>query len=160
MQKWKSRRNYRRRKDENGNVVAFLISIGNQDIEVSEEVFLAYAQETRREEYVDELERENTVSLENFSDSISSTDTNFQSSKNISAEEVLIQKDVLHQLHQHLEQLPLALETLTESEQALLVAHYIKGISMRSLAREEDVHWSTLEYRRNKALKKLLKFFQ
>lgn len=53
-QKWQENRNYRRFKNENGEVVRRVITVDEQDVEVSEEVFLAYSQAERRERYIAE----------------------------------------------------------------------------------------------------------
>lgn len=42
-QKWQESRNYRRFKNENGEIVRRVISVDGQNVEVSEEVFLAYS---------------------------------------------------------------------------------------------------------------------
>ena len=51
MKNWQKNRNYKRIKDENGNVIANIITIDGIDVEVTEEVFLAYSQMDRRERY-------------------------------------------------------------------------------------------------------------
>ena len=43
MKKWQEGRNYKRLKDEGGNVVANIITVDGVDVEVTEEVFLAYS---------------------------------------------------------------------------------------------------------------------
>lgn len=42
MKKWQKDRNYKRVKDKDGNVVANIITVSGQDVEVSEKVFAAY----------------------------------------------------------------------------------------------------------------------
>ena len=54
MKKWQKDRNYKRVKDENGNVIANIITVFGQDVEVSDEVFAAYSQMDRRERYAEE----------------------------------------------------------------------------------------------------------
>jgi hypothetical protein len=54
MKNWKESRNYRRIKDEHGKVIANIITVDGIDVEVSEEVFLAYSQADRRERYMTE----------------------------------------------------------------------------------------------------------
>ena len=49
MKKWQEIRNYRRVRNENGQVIANIITIDGIDVEVSEEVFLAYSQMDRQE---------------------------------------------------------------------------------------------------------------
>ena len=51
MKNWQKNRNYKRIKDENGNVIANIITIDGIDVEVTKEVFLAYSQMDRRELY-------------------------------------------------------------------------------------------------------------
>ena len=53
-QKWQKSRNYRRFKNENGEVVRRVITVDDIDVEVSEEIFLAYSQAERRERYIAE----------------------------------------------------------------------------------------------------------
>lgn len=65
MKNWQESRNYRRIKDENGAVIANIITINGVDVEVSEEVFLAYSQSDRRERYItEELEPGKILSLD------------------------------------------------------------------------------------------------
>lgn len=52
MKKWQESRNYRRIKNENGEVIANIITVEGQDVEVSEDVFNAYAKADRRERYL------------------------------------------------------------------------------------------------------------
>lgn len=55
MKKWQKDRNYKRVKDKDGNVVANIITVSGQDVEVSEKVFAAYSQMDRQERYAEEL---------------------------------------------------------------------------------------------------------
>ena len=54
MEKWQESRNYRRIKNENGEVIANIITVDGVDVEVTEEVYLAYSQMDRRERYLTE----------------------------------------------------------------------------------------------------------
>ena len=47
-------RNYKRVRDKDGNVVANIINVFGQDVEVSDEVFAAYSQMDRRARYIGE----------------------------------------------------------------------------------------------------------
>ncbi len=58
MKSWQKGRNYRRVKDESGHVVRYIITIDGADIEVTEDVFLAYSQAERRERYLEERDQE------------------------------------------------------------------------------------------------------
>ena len=52
MKKWKEERNYRRIYNEAGEVIANIITVDGVDVEVAEDVYLAYSQADRRERYV------------------------------------------------------------------------------------------------------------
>ena len=58
MKSWQKGRNYRRVKDESGRIVRYIITIDGADIEVTEDVFLAYSQAERRERYLEERDQE------------------------------------------------------------------------------------------------------
>ena len=45
MYNWKDARNYRRFRDENGNVIANIIYVDGEEVAVSDEVYEAYAEE-------------------------------------------------------------------------------------------------------------------
>ena len=52
MEKWQENRNYRKIRDENGTVIANIITVDGRDVAVTEDVFAAYAQMDRRERYL------------------------------------------------------------------------------------------------------------
>ena len=52
MYNWKDTRNYRRFRDENGNVIANIIYVDGEEVAVSDEVYEAYASMDRRERYL------------------------------------------------------------------------------------------------------------
>ena len=54
MKKWQEERNYRRVRSEGGEVIANIITVDGVDVEVAEDVYLAYSQADRRERYVRE----------------------------------------------------------------------------------------------------------
>lgn len=54
MKKWQEERNYRRVRNEAGEVIANIITVDGMDVEVPEDVYLAYAQADRRERYITE----------------------------------------------------------------------------------------------------------
>ena len=58
MYNWKDTRNYRRFRDENGNVIANIIYVDGEEVAVSDEVYEAYASMDRRERYLEEQENE------------------------------------------------------------------------------------------------------
>lgn len=54
MKKWQEERNYRRIRNEQGQIVASIITVDGPDVAVSDEVYLAYSQADRRERYMTE----------------------------------------------------------------------------------------------------------
>ena len=54
MKKWQEERNYRRVRNEGGEVIANIITVDGMDVEVPEDVYLAYSQADRRERYITE----------------------------------------------------------------------------------------------------------
>lgn len=60
MKNWQKNRNYKRVKDKDGNVVANIITVFGQDVEVSDEIFATYAQVDRRARYVGGIFRRST----------------------------------------------------------------------------------------------------
>ena len=54
MKKWQEERNYRRVRNEGGEVIANIITVDDMDVEVPEDVYLAYSQADRRERYITE----------------------------------------------------------------------------------------------------------
>ena len=65
MKKWQKDRNYKRVKDKDGNVIANIITVFGQDVEVSDEIFDIYSQMDRRARYIGEdIPAESEISLE------------------------------------------------------------------------------------------------
>ena len=58
MKKWQEERNYRRVRSEGGEVIANIITVDGMDVEVPEDVYLAYAQADRRERYIMEEQKQ------------------------------------------------------------------------------------------------------
>ena len=73
MKKWQEERNYRRVRNEGGEVIANIITVDGMDVEVPEDVYLAYSQADRRERYV----REEMESGKSASSSICSRESSF-----------------------------------------------------------------------------------
>lgn len=157
MQKWQESRNYRRVKDENGNVVANIITVDGVDVEVTEEVFLAYSQMDRRERYLDEQQEEHPqVSLELLTAHDVPIDL-YATQHEISAEESAIQREECAEATVHKERLALALSSLSAEERELIQALFFDGESVREYAKRLGVYHRTIIYRRDKLLEKLYK---
>ena len=65
MKKWQEERNYRRIRNEQGQIVANIITVDGVDVAASDEVYLAYSQADRRERYMtEEAEAGKVLSLD------------------------------------------------------------------------------------------------
>lgn len=153
-QKWQESRNYRRFKDENGEVVRRVITVDGQDVEVSEEVFLAYSQAERRERYVEEYERGKVISLDrSLVDGVSLRRLGIEPVE--SAEDTTIALESESEFARLLMALPEALSELSRADRELIEALYFKGISAREYAKQHNVYHRAIIYRRDKVLLKL-----
>ena len=155
MKKWKEDRNYKRLKDEKGNVTANIITVDGVDVEVTEEVFLAYSQADRRERYQDEQQEEHPqVSLELLAAHDVPIDLYMQRHE-ISAEDSAIQREEYTEFIVHKERLDTALNSLSIEDQALIRALFFDGLSTRAYAKQLGVYQRAVIYRRDKILDKL-----
>ena len=102
MKNWQKTRNYRRMKDENGNVIANVITVFGEKIEVSDELFTLYAHMDAHERYImEEAPRGRVFSLDKMAEdgmSVEAVSHQFAPS----AEEILIarenEQDTQHKL--------------------------------------------------------------
>ena len=93
MKNWKDERNYRRIKNSNGEIIANIITIDGVDVEVTDEVFLAYSQMNRQERYQEEQRTVHPqVSIELLSENHVPTDLYIKDHE-LSAEEIVLQKE-------------------------------------------------------------------
>ena len=149
MKNWQKSRNYRRVKDEHGDVVGHIITVDGQDVEVTEEVFLAYSQADRRERYIME---------EGPDGQILSLDQSIEDS--VPLEETVPSTEDLY-IEKHNEQtLLLALLSLNNADRELVFSLFFDDISVREYARQTGVSDMAVRKRRDKILKKLKKFFE
>ena len=159
MKKWQENRNYQRIKDENGTVVANIITVDGVDVEVTEEVFLAYSQADRRERYISEDRVKGKVlSLEQMEkDDVLAEYVGMDLFP--SAEELYLEQEDACERAKWKQVLPLAVASLNSDEQELIQALFFDGLSVREYARKLGVCHRTIIYRRDKLLKKLRKKF-
>lgn len=155
MRKWQENRNYRRIKDENGNIIANIITIDGEDVEVTEEVFLAYSQADRRERYIsEEVEPGKLLSLEKLqADGVPLEMLGVELGS--SAEDIVLEKELLAETEQQKNLLRAALATLEEDERLLIEALFFEQKSVRKYAAELGVYHRTIICRRDKLLEKL-----
>lgn len=149
MKKWQENRNYRRIEDENGTVIANIITIGKEKVEVSEEVFLAYSQANRRERYLSECAAaEGELSLDHLEVGAAP-----------SAEDCCLALEENQTWEDRKRRLPEVLAELDPDEQELIQALFFQGLSAREYARQLGVYHQVVLHRRDKVLKKLREKF-
>lgn len=159
MKNWQKSRNYKRIKDENGNVIANIITIDGIDVEVTEEVFLAYSQMDRRERYLlEESGAGRELSLEQMiQDRVQLSYVGAETPP--SAEELFLESDEARTWKKRQERLSAALESLDDVDRKLITALFLDGISAREYARKLGISDMAVRKRRDRILKKLRKFF-
>lgn len=160
MKKWQENRNYRRIKNENGTVIANIIIADNENIAVSEEVFLAYSQSDRRERYImEEVEPGKMLSLDKFlEDGIPLEKLGVEPES--SAEDVALEHEALMVTDSYKAILPAALDELQGADRKLIQALYFDGLSTREYARQTGVSQHAVIKRRDRILKDLKKIFE
>ena len=153
MKKWQKDRNYKRVKDENGNVIANIITVFGQDVEVSDEVFAAYSQMDRRERYAEEtLLADSELSWERFEE-------DHIHIENLMAEVVPSAEDCYIAQKDTFEKLSKALENLEDSDRQLIDALFYQGLSVRAYAQQIGISHTMVRKRRNCILCDLKKYF-
>ena len=160
MKNWQKTRNYRRMKDENGNVIANVITVFGEKIEVSDELFAVYAHMDAHERYImEEAPRGRVFSLDKMvEDGMSVEAVSHQSAP--SAEEILIARENEQDTQHKLTLLKEAVSQLNEADRALIEAVYFENISMREYARRIGVSHSAIAKRRYRILRTLKKYFE
>ena len=159
MKKWQKNRNYKRVKDKDGNVVANIITVFGQDVEVSDEIFDTYSQMDRRARYIGEdIPAESEISLERtIEDGI-----HIETLENAepSAEEICIEHENAKMREEQAKHLPIVLAKLSDDEKRLIDALYFRGLGVREYAREISVPTMKIVRDRNRILDKLKNIFQ
>lgn len=156
MKKWRETRNYRRVKSNNGSIIINIITVDGVDVEVTEEVYLAYSQAERRERYLSEVSAESgTLSLDQMDQD--NVEPGYVGMDCIpSAEDCWLEKNDQRDLKKTLS---MAVHSLDESEQELIKALFWKKISIREYARTHGVSDMAIRKRRDRIIKKLKKYF-
>ena len=155
MKKWQKDRNYKRVKDENGNVIANIITVFGQDVEGSDEVCAAYSQMDRRERYAEEtLGVDSELSWERFEE-------DHIHIENLMAEVVPSAEDcyIAQKEDNTFEKLSKALENLEDSDRQLIDALFYQGLSVRAYAQQIGISHTMVRKRRNCILCDLKKYF-
>lgn len=158
MKNWQKNRNYKRVRDKDGNVVANIITVFGQDVEVSDEIFDTYSQMDRRARYIGEdIPAESEISLERtIEDGI-----HIETLENAepSAEEICIKHENVKMRAEQVKHLPIVLARLSNDEQRLIDARFFRGLGVREYAREIGVPPMKIGRDRDRILAKLKKYF-
>ena len=159
MKKWQKERNYRRVRDKNGKVIANIITINGINVEVTEEVFLAYSQMERRERYLEkERSKGKELSLDRMKENGSLP--GYVGSEDVSdVVDIVLQNEEQAELTVHKQLLETALGLLSEEEKQLIQALFFDEMSTREYAKQIGVYQRAVIYRRDKLLEKLRKSF-
>lgn len=157
MKNWQKTRNYKKVVGENGT--AYYITVDGQDVEVSEEVYLAYSQMERRERYIlDEMEVDQKLSLESFEGDDMKLE--FLTEEHVSsAEEILIEEETEQERLAQMAMLRVAMETLDEEDRNLINALYYEGLSTRQYAAVLGVTQRAVMKRKQRIISELKKYF-
>ncbi|MBV1820790.1 sigma-70 family RNA polymerase sigma factor [Anaerosalibacter bizertensis] len=133
----------------------YYIFLGDTKVDVSEEVYKGYWQETNRENYLNRLDKENKLGY--FSEFVSyGTDR--------SMEERLIDKAVdvekLVAVKMQIEALNKALDKLSPEEREIIQALFFDEIPQRELAKTLNISQGAVFRRKEKTLEKLKVFLE
>ena len=151
MKKWQEERNYRRVRSEGGEVIANIITVDGMDVEVPEDVYLAYAQADRRERYImEEQSSGKLLSLEQMEEDALLPDY-VGAETAPSAETEALEREELRNLAEQKQILLLAL---------LINALFFDGASTRECAQRMGVSQRAVIKRRDRILRDLKKFFE
>ncbi len=159
MERCQKERNYRRIRDKDKKVIANIITIDGIDVEVTEEVFLAYSQMDRRERY---LKKERSKGRELSLDWMKENGglPGYVGSEDVSSvEDIVLQNEEQAELTVHKQLLETALGLLSEEEKQLIQALFFDEMSTREYAKQIGVYQRAVIYRRDKLLEKLRKSF-
>ena len=154
---WREKRNYRRIYDENGNVVANIITVDGIDVEVTEEVFRAYSQMDRRERYLSgDAPTDKVLLLEQMvEDGVQFTFVGAEVIPDV-ADTYLESLDALEYLDL-LQKLHDIIATLSDSDRQLIDALYAKKIRINDIAQATGVTRMAVSQRQKRILKKIKK---
>ncbi len=160
MKKWQEERNYRRVRSEGGEVIANIITVDGMDVEVPEDVYLAYAQADRRERYImEEQSSGKLLSLEQMEEDALLPDY-VGAETAPSAETEALEREELRNLAEQKQILLLALLSLKDTDRELINALFFDGASTREYAQRMGVSQRAVIKRRDRILRDLKKYFE
>ena len=160
MEKWQENRNYRKIRDENGTVIANIITVDGRDVAVTEDVFAAYAQMDRRERYLSEdLPTGKVLSMEQMAeDGVLPDYVGAETAP--SAEDCVLARESEREREELTSLLLAALIALEDRDRQLITALFYDRLSTREYARRIGVTQRAVIKRRDRILKDLKKYFE
>ncbi len=159
MKKWQEERNYRRIYNEVGEVIANIITVDGVDVEVAEDVYLAYSQADRRERYVGKQFSGKLLSLEQMAEDDLLPDY-VGAEAAPSAEEEALEREQAQSLAERKEMLLLAMLSLNDADRELINALFFDGASTRDYAARIGITQRAVIKRRDRILRDLKKYFE
>ena len=153
MYNWKDTRNYRRFRDENGNVIANIIYVDGEEVAVSDEVYEAYASMYRRERYLtDESDTPQDLSFERCVEDHVPFELLYENGRG-SLKEDLERKEMLCILHK-------ALQSIPAEDQEFIRELFFLHRTTRELAQKYGVSQPAIVKRKQRVLSTLKKYFE
>ena len=154
MKKWQEERNYRRIYNEAGEVIANIITVDGVDVEVAEDVYLAYSQADRRERYVREEQFSGKLlSLEQMAEDDLLPDY-VGAEAAPSAEEEALEREQAQSLAEW------AMLSLNDADREMINALFFDGASTRDYAARIGITQRAVIKRRDRILRDLKKCFE
>lgn len=160
MSNWKEKRNYWKVKDCHGKVISHIIKIGDQQIEVSEEVFRCYSQGDRRERYIlQDQKKSRFLSIEKLiQDEVKENYVGVPCTP--SCQDIFTEQEEEAEWSRLKENLLPALLTLNNDDRALITKLFYDGYTQEELAAELGVSQSAISQRRDTVLRRLKKILK
>ena len=161
MEKWQENRNYRKIRDENGTVIANIITVDGRDVAVTEDVFAAYAQMDRRERYLSEdvPAGGQQLSLEQRAeDGVLPDYVGAETAP--SAEDCVLARESEREREELTSLLLAALIALEDRDRQLITALFYDHLSTREYARRIGVTQRAVIKRRDRILRDMKKYFE
>ena len=155
MKKWQESRNYRQIRNQDGEIIANIITVDGTAIEVQ-----AYAQADRRERYLlEEQSAGKSLSLEQMEeDDLLPGYVGAETAP--SAEEMALERERAQELAERKQILLLAMLAMSDADRELITALFFDGVSTREYGRRIGVTQRAVIKRRDRILRDLKKFFE
>ena len=160
MKKWQESRNYRQIRNQAGEIIANIITVDGTDVEVTEDIYQAYAQADRRERYLlEEQSAGKSLSLEQMEED--DLLPGYVGAEMVpSTEEIVLEREKTQELAERKQVLLLAMLALSDADRELITALFFDGVSTRGYGRRTGVTQRAVIKRRDRILRDLKKYFE